>query len=254
LYKPLPKLTPGERVVAARRQKGMSFSGDDDPEAKPYVAEPDDNEWAEVWRIVQPLLPRPPSAELEALARRRVYQAAFHSSYFRNSPLVADIWEKEFLSGRLNEHKKYLKQLINFAKATQEMMGSNKDAEDDPYGHDEKYRTVLSLLDGYLLPLVYHRMHDYRDRLSRAKKAPSNSAQPQRDLWMARLVLVWRDDCGLDIKHEKLGAFILAACQTHEPKITTVKNFLNKLRNGKIPDPDPTLSALREVGRIQKSA
>jgi hypothetical protein len=237
-----PKLTPGKRVVAERRKAGIPFDEDDDPDADPYLAEPDDNEWAAVWQIVRPFLPNP-SAELEALTRRRVYQAAFHSGYFRNGVHELNIYDKGFLSEGLEKDERYLKAVLSFRKATSEMMFDEED-------HDREYKTMISLLDGYLLPRVYRYIQNDKHMLSRAKEGPESAACPKRDLWMARLYLVWRDDCGLDVNHPKLGAFILAACRTHEPKIETVKNFLKKLRAGEIPDPGPTLSARLEVGRI----
>jgi hypothetical protein len=71
-------------------------------------------------------------------------------------------------------------------------------------------------------------------------RSPPNASKLERDWWMARLVTIWRDDCGLDEGSGHLGRFILAATEPiggSKCGSRAVKAFLARWRKGKVPEP-----------------
>jgi hypothetical protein len=144
LSKPLPKLTPGQRALAALREACPVPFEDDDPKEKPKFAKPNDEEWSTVWKIVLPLLQRP-AGELEAKVRSRVDNSAYLSGYFRNFG-YATCFQKGAISRQLKEKEQYLKAVRSFRKATAEMIGpecggGDDDSTFDPY---DEYKAMIS--------------------------------------------------------------------------------------------------------------
>lgn len=71
-----------------------------------------------------------------------------------------------------------------------------------------------------------------------------NSAKPARDWWMARLVLIWRDDCGLPVENTKHLKGFLLDCLRPYPNVMTdrmAKHFVERWKAGKIDEPGPSL-------------
>jgi hypothetical protein len=238
LSKPLPKLTPGQRALAGLREACPVPFEEDDPKERPKFAEPNDEEWSTVWQVVRPLLQQP-TGEQEAKVRSRVDNSAYLSGYFRNHTSMR--LDQSVVSAGLERHERYLKAVQSFRNATAEMIGPECGGGDDDPHHDpyRTYEELISYLDGYLLPSVRHSVQVDKEWMSRAPKPPESAAKPERDLWMARLCIVWREDCGLEISHPRLTAFVLAAVRVHEPTTTSraAKGFITRLRAGEIPEP-----------------
>jgi hypothetical protein len=236
-------LTPGQRNLAALRKACPAELPDDywkQCEADRPWAPLNDEEWAGVWAVMRRLL-REPTAELEARARSKTDNAALLSSYFSGYKRSDFLCHQGTLLNSVRERELYLKSVETFRAATAAMIGPENSSSFDPY---RKYKDLLSYLDTYLAPMLRKNIAQDKERAKRLARRPS-AAQPERDLWMARLVITWRD-AGLDDGHkgpgrDALKAFILAAMRPHEPTISDIapRYFLQRWRAGKIDKPPP---------------
>jgi hypothetical protein len=237
-------LTPGQRNLAALRRACPEKLPDSywkQCEADRPWARLNDEEWANVWAVMRPLLPEPTS-ELEASVRSKTDNAALLSSYFTGYKRSDFLCHQGTLLNSVGERKLYLKSVETFRAATAAIIGAENSSSFDPY---RKYKDLLSYLDNYLAPMLRENIAQDKEREKRLAHRPS-AAQPERDLWMARLVITWRD-AGLDDGHkggtrrDALKAFILAAMRPHVPMISDIapRHFLQRWRAGKIDKPPP---------------
>jgi hypothetical protein len=190
--------------------------------------EVNDEDWARAWHRVRCELSSSNLHEKvhEKEIRRLVDQAALDSGYFG----------REARGSETEKHKKLLSKLEELAK--QEEL---EDIKDRGAGVSRVHIAFLEKLDELRSWLGREiNISAGRLTLAPARPAPPSASKLERDWWMARLVTIWRDECGLDPNSKQLAGFVLAATQTcggSEFTSGSVKQFLGRWRRGEIPEP-----------------
>ena len=108
------------------------------------------------------------------------------------------------------------------------------------------YRSILAAL-GQLHEITEHALLE-EERVAVGDDVdarPANAERTEQRRWMAMLVEVWRDDCGLPVENsEPLRRFLMAVLNPYRPGMVSSANagrFLREFKSGKVPAPRRSL-------------
>jgi hypothetical protein len=223
--------------------------------AKPQFRKLSDIEWTAIWKCVKAASGKRPLPN-ETQIRRRVNESAWLSGYF--FAFAALPYRQTYL-----EFAKIIRKFLRLTDAY--LLAATKFFEEP----DDTAILLRGQADAYLLrapkflekpnervpppraeqkilselqnlkACLEQKIVDY-ERLSReAPPPPPSAAKPERDQWMARLILVWSKDCGLSSNNSKhLRAFLINALRPYQ-LLTDRKaeQFINRWNRGEIPHP-----------------
>lgn len=241
--------TPQQRAIEKKRAlfRELRSSGlrlDFDPDTYDwekhgeYFDRLSDAEWAVVWKRIRAASAEPLSVG-EAHIRELVNDAAMSSGWFAEFGGELHFWRADYL--RFAEtYRVFLKKVQTFRQEMVQFFGTPPDDHKDPYDPWKRYRPVVSVLDRLAKDIE----SDIAERESKASKAenPPNAAQLELDVWRARLLMVWQNECGLPIANTKqLRGFLIAALQPYMPRAeltdTMAKHFIKRWLAGKVKQP-----------------
>ena len=200
-----------------------------------------DAEWQAVWvNVITALGKRLPTAKPEQI-RGSVDDAALSSGWFFEFQDGIKISPKDFRDWA-NRGQQFLQELISFKSAAAKFFGEPDDSPNDTYDPWPE-RTILRELE-LLEHRVGRQIAKYYESARSTPKAAANSAKPERDLWMSRLMLIWTEECGLSAKNSKhLRQFIVSAVRPYIGNISdrAAEQFIERWNRGKIERPQQSL-------------
>ena len=223
--------------------------------AKPRFRKLSDIEWTAIWKRVKDASGKEPLPD-ETQIRRLVNESALLSGYFfAFAKLPYD--RRKILESAKNT-RTFLRLTDAYLLAATKFLGGPSYSVFRLPGHTDAYfepkfsgepnesvsppraeQKLLSELKNLKVDL--QRIIADWERLSRnAPLPPPSAAMPERDQWMARLILVWSKDCGLSSNNSKhLRAFLIDALSPYGQPLTDRKaeQFINRWNRGKIPQP-----------------
>ena len=189
-----------------------------------------DDEWVRVWRHVADL-----TSANESRVRVRVDFAAYSSGCLGEQDPPNSV----------SECRKWLEANVALLAETKRF----RSAFLNVFGTDPDYKLIFNAHPSVMLPLL-REIEEWvnstllqKDRFLRgACPNPPNAAKLKRDLWMANLVTVWRDECKLTITNcKRLRSFLLDAIRPYvcrsEPTILTdrmAKYFIDRWLKGEV--------------------
>jgi hypothetical protein len=175
----------------------------------------------------------------EACIRELIDDAAISSGFFFGAG--GELYIPPKIDRQIaKQRRSFLFKLMEFEEQTLIFFGEPSD-DWDPW---DEFRPILSQLQ-VLKKRVEKDLEFYKSRA--LASATSNAAKPQLDTWRARLILIWRDKCGLPVKNTKALRAFLSLClepyvaQSEKP----AKDFIAKWRAGKVPSPGVSLRDFR---------
>jgi hypothetical protein len=196
-----------------------------------------DEEWAPVWKTLQSASPNK-SLE-EARLREMVDRGAFSSGWFVGHGGELTFYSADFRRFAC-ESRGFLEKVKTFRDELSKHLGARPDDDYDPW---LQYRKLVPALDRLATELERDIAKD--ERIASTFKDRSNAAQPKLDAWRARLLLIWAQECNLQIANSKqLRGFLITALQPYIPHTATdrmAKAFIKKWLDGEVPKPPPML-------------
>jgi hypothetical protein len=245
------KLTPQQRAIEKKRAEwralGVGSAHDFDPDTfnwEKYGEHFDrlsDDEWAAVWRHVCAASGKPLPDETRL--RELVDDAAYSSGWFAGfGELHISRADYRRFAG---EKRRFLKRVQEFRHQMAEFFGEPPCDHKEPYDPWGLYRPVIPLLDD-LAAILEHRIAQNEETAASIKGDPPNAAKPKLDLWRARLVLAWQNECGLPVENNKqLRGFLLDALQPYMPRAELTdriaKHFVKRWLAGEVKNPGTSL-------------
>jgi hypothetical protein len=202
---------------------------------RPQFSYLSDTEWSSVWDHVKSVLGQGPLPD-EAHIRELVDHSAMLSGYFSSYGEIG--LDRQTYSRIVKRDRKFLKETESFISAAVEFFGE-PDGSSEPYDPwpDRKIIGELWALRVNVKRDIERAEWEARD----AEPAPPNTAKPERDKWMARLILVWSEGCQLTSKNSKhLRGFIIDALRPYQTGIVTdrmAEQFIERWNSGKIARP-----------------
>jgi hypothetical protein len=194
-----------------------------------------DTGWLSVWDHVKSVSGQGPLPD-EARIRELVDHSAMLSGHFRSFGEIG--LDRQTYSAIVKRNRKFLKEIESFVSAAAEFFGWPGDSSDryDPWPERKIIGELWALRDNVKLSIEKAEC-EARD----AEPAPPNTAKPERDKWMARLILVWTEGCKLPSKNSKhLRGFIIDAMRPYQTGIITermAEQFIERWNSGKIARP-----------------
>jgi hypothetical protein len=245
------KLTPHQRAIEKKRAifRELQSSGvrlDFDPDTydggnteKQYFDRLSNDEWAVVWKRISHASSEPALID-EARIRELVDDAAMSSGWFAEYGGEARYWSRAQLKQYANEKHRFLKKLQTFRHEIVVFLGPPSEDYPEFYDPWERYRPVVPVLDR-LAAQLEHEIGEYKREVSTATDPP-NAAKPELDLWRARLLLAWQNECHLRIENTKhLRGFLIAALEPYMPRAELTdrmaKHFIKRWLSGKVEMP-----------------
>lgn len=165
--------------------------------------------------------------------------AAYRSGFFRDFVMSSTSKQDFIRSGK--ELRIFLKQTQFYMTAAQQVFGEADADSSDPYDAWWPERKILKELNS-LKALIRDKISSCENTAKVAQPMLPNSAKPERDLWMARLMLVWCDVCGLPSKNSKdLRGFIANALRPYKTGISDrgAEYFIERWNSGRVERPRP---------------
>jgi hypothetical protein len=251
--KPTKKLTPQQRAIEKKRVllRKLRASGIErpgwatvDPDTYDwekhgeYFDELSDDEWAVVWKRVRSASRETPLVD-ETHIRELVDDAAYSSGWFAQFGGEITFSRADYHQFA-NRNSRFLQQVQEFRNELAQFFGAPPADHEDHYDPWEQYRSLVPLLN-HLADFLEREVVQDEKCASIAEKT-SNAAQPELDLWRARLVLIWENECGLPVKNTKLlRGFLLDALQPYMPRTeltdTMAKHFIKRWLAGEVQKP-----------------
>ena len=194
-----------------------------------------ETEWSSVWSHVKAASGKA-SLPDEAHIRKLVDNSALLSGYFSDFGEIGV--DKQTYSELIKESRKFLEETESFISAAAIFFGEPDDSSDpyDPWP-ERKILRELEKLRASVIWRIERLEWEARD----AEPAPPNTAKPERDKWMARLILVWSEVCQLPSKNSKhLRGFIIDALRPYQTGTVTermAEQFIERWNSGKITRP-----------------
>lgn len=180
----------------------------------PRFAPLTDAQWRTVWQHVVAACEASGSAlPVESAIRKWVDAAAFESGHFKDC--MTSSWPTKATVRRWHEETEaFANKVAAFRVDAAEHFGPEISGGEDDV--ELWPRSLLGQLDE-LMDKLNGRLRSYEEWWHpEARDNPYPRAEPERDLWMARLILVWRDDCRLEAKNSKhLRGFLVAAVRPY---------------------------------------
>jgi hypothetical protein len=259
--KPTKKLTPQQRAIEKKRVRlrklralGIERWGwaTVDPDACDWEKKGEhfdnlsDDEWADVWKRVRSALRERPLVD-ETHIRELVDDAAHSSGWFAD--FGGEItFSRADCRRSANTTRRFLQKVQEFRNELAKFFGAPPDDHEDPYDSWEEHRPLVPRLN-HLADFLERNIVQDEKWASIAEKT-SNAAQPELDVWRARLVLIWENDCGLPVKNTKLlRGFLLDALQPYMSRTkltdTTAKHFIKRWLAGEVQKPGLSLLQIR---------
>lgn len=244
--------SPQERALERwrRRAKEGGYDPSEIDQDENHYDKMSDEEWAGVWRHVVAAVGNKPMPE-EGGIRELVDDAAYSSGWFVNyqyyDPKPSD------LRRYAEEKRAFLKKVALFRAAATEFFGDDVD-ETERYQPWEREKKILPVLMDLEYILVKQILQD-EERADRLGPEPPNTLKPERDLWMARLLVAWRDGCGLPVTNSKyLRGFLSDAVRPYrnDSDDRAAKYFIKRWVDGAIDEPSPSLSMRLKKGPFPK--
>jgi hypothetical protein len=170
----------------------------------------------------------------EVRIRKLVNDSALLSGYFFDFGEIG-LYRQTYLEfgKRL---RKFLKETESYISVAAKFFGEPDDSSEsyDPWPE----RKILGELEK-LRANVKWRISKEEWFSRDAEPTPSSAAKPERDKWMARLILVWSEGCQLTSKNSKhLRGFIMDALRPYQPVTERmVEQFIERWNSRKIPRP-----------------
>ena len=218
--------------------------------AKPHFRKLSDIEWTAIWKRVKAASGKPPLPN-ETQIRRRVNESALLSGYFFPFAELRNFDRRTYLEfvkntrEFLNLTEAYLLDATKFFQETTDCVFFHpEDPKASLFASKREPPKILSDLQN-LKAFLQREIVDYESRSRDARLPPPSAAKPERDQWMARLILVWSKDCGLPSNNSKhLRAFMINALGPYRVPLTNrgAEQFINRWNRGKIPQPSSNLA------------
>jgi hypothetical protein len=238
--KPSPQQRAIERKRARlRERRAQGFSVRRDPETYDFAGEGQhfdrlsDKEWAPVWKTLQSASPNKSLDEVRL--RRMIDSAAFWSGWFVGCGGEV-IWYPADYRRFARKNRCFLEKLKTFRREVSDFIGPPPD-DYEPFWED--YQELIFVLDELGTELERDIAED--ERKASTLKDHSNAAQPKLDAWRAKLLLIWAEECNLQIANTKqLRGFLIAALLPYMPTKATdrmAKQFITRWLAGKVPKP-----------------
>jgi hypothetical protein len=186
-----------------------------------------DAEWSPVWQSVSRAVGTGSKLN-EMRIRERVDDAAYSSGWFVGFGGEFQMYSSHWLA-RAEECRRILGKCAAFREQLLDFFG-------DPPGYDpwDFFRPIISAL-AELEQVLEAEISTYQD--AKHVKSPPNAVKTELDAWRTRLILIWRDECGLPAKNNKALRNFLVTCL--EPYTIQndkmAKDFIAKWRAGKVP-------------------
>lgn len=239
----LPALTKSQKTRLSE-SASIEFSQSDRQEIersraglRPQFRYLSDTEWSSVWDHVKSVLGQGPLPD-EAHIRELVDHSAMLSGYFSSYGEIGV--DRQIYSELVKQSRKFLEQTESFTSTAAEFFGDPDDGSSEPFDPWWPERKILGELEK-LKVSVNWRLERLEWEARDAEPAPQNTAKPERDKWMARLILVWTEGCKLPSKNSKhLRGFIIDALRPYQTGIVTermAEQFIERWNSGKITRP-----------------
>ena len=145
-----------------------------------------ETEWAYIWNHIKAASGETPLPN-EARIRKLVNDSALLSGYFFDFGEI-ELYKQTYLQ-LAKRRRQFLEETESFISAAVEFFGEPDDSSSDPYDPWPE-RKILGELES--LRVQVKRAVSIAEWSAReSEPAPPNTAKPERDKWMARLILVW---------------------------------------------------------------
>jgi len=197
-----------------------------------------ETEWPFVWNHVKVASGKGPLPD-EVRIRTLVDNSALLSGYFRGFGEIG--LDRQSVLRSVKQKRKFLKEIQSFISAAEEFFADPDGGSSDGVRYDPSpQRKIIGELRELIL--ILEQQIEREELLAReVEPAPPNTAKPERDKWMARLILVWTDGCKLPSKNSKhLRGFIRDALRPYQTGTLTermAEQFIERWNRGKIPRP-----------------
>ena len=195
-----------------------------------------ETEWASIWNHIKAASGEAPLPN-EARIRKQVDVSALLSGYFFDFVEFGS-YKQTYLQ-HAKRSRKFLEETKSFISAAVEFFGEPDNSSSDTYDPWPE-RKILGELENLRVHVKRTIWIDERSARE-AEPAPPNTAKPERDKWMAGLILVWTEGCKLPSKNSKhLRGFIMDALRPYQTGTVTermAEQFIERWNCGKIPRP-----------------
>lgn len=245
------KLSPQQRVIERWRAEFGEHGWDIEGYAQQnHFDNLDDEEWAAVWRHVA----SKNETVDESRVRFLVDDAAYSSGWFVGFKVYSGLTQAE-LKEWMDEKHAFLSQTRQYIDSAIRFFGEPDNDPTEPYDPWPERRILP-----HLTRLADRLNRDIdRDKRALNEMPPDlpNSAQPELDLWRARLMVVWSQTCGLSTKNSMaLRGFLLDALRPYMPRAELTDRvgeyFIKRWNEGKIGAPETSLLAELHNERANK--